>query len=420
MNQTNDISPSPRQKIAYVSLWGTTQLHQRNPYIIAWWSMAFPGSGHMLLSKYLRGFLLFIWEVIVNLNSNLNLALFYSFTGQISLAKEILNTDWLLLYIPTYIFAIWDSYRTAVDLNGIYLLAAREDAKIIPFRMGALEINYLDKRKPWIATAWSALMPGSGQLYIHRIITAGFILSWWIVLIYFSKLLPAIHFSLIGSFHHAKEIVNIHWLLNIPSVYMFAVYDAYVNTVENNKLFDWEQSKFLKQKYQSPNFKLPSKKTQKDGFMHIISTFEHSKYLELAITAIQMKGIPKEDILAVPLDKRGEHAKLFDTLHSSDGVSLMDLSTLFGAIFLLFGTIYGFLLKWGPILWGLIGLLIGFSLGFFIKFLFIKKYTVNRQNKTLSEVVLIISCSAQQVDLIHDILWSNHALGVRKLELDRK
>ncbi|GEM_PF-5166338 len=36
--------------------------------------------------------------------------------------------------------------------------------------------------------------------------------------------------------------------------------------------------------------------------MYIISTFDHSNYLELAITAIQMKGITKENILGVSMD----------------------------------------------------------------------------------------------------------------------
>ena len=49
---------SVRRYIAYISTLGTTQLYLRNPFVIAWWSLAFPGLGHLLLSKYLRGYLL--------------------------------------------------------------------------------------------------------------------------------------------------------------------------------------------------------------------------------------------------------------------------------------------------------------------------------------------------------------------------
>ncbi|MED3816043.1 hypothetical protein P4573_27985, partial [Priestia megaterium] len=116
-NYKND--NTARRYIAHVSIFGTTQIHLRNPYIIAWWSAAFPGFGHLLLSKYLRGFVLFIWEVVINLQSNINVATIHSFQGDIDMAKESLNTRWLLIYIPVYIFAIWDSYRTTVDLNKI-------------------------------------------------------------------------------------------------------------------------------------------------------------------------------------------------------------------------------------------------------------------------------------------------------------
>jgi hypothetical protein len=74
----------------------------RNPYVIALWSAIFPGLGHLLLSKYMRGFMLFAWEIIINLKSHLNAAIFYSFTFQFDMAKEILDKRWLILYIPIY------------------------------------------------------------------------------------------------------------------------------------------------------------------------------------------------------------------------------------------------------------------------------------------------------------------------------
>jgi len=89
-NYTND--NSARYFIAHVHMFGTSFIHLRNPYIIAWWSAAFPGFGHLLLSKYHRGYLLFIWEIVVNLNANINIAMIYSFQGNIAMAKEVLDT----------------------------------------------------------------------------------------------------------------------------------------------------------------------------------------------------------------------------------------------------------------------------------------------------------------------------------------
>jgi len=409
---------SVRRYIAYVSTFGTTQLHLRNPFVIAWWSLAFPGLGHLLLSKCLRGCLLFLWELFVNLNAHINLAILYSFTGRFQMAKDVLDINWVLLYIPTYIFSVWDAYRTTIDLNHQYQLAAREDAEVKMFNINAIEINYLDKRTPWNAALWSSLMPGLGQILTHRVPAALFIIISSIVIAYQAKLLSAIHYTFLGQFDYAKSVINPQWFLNIPSVYLWAIYDAYENTVSNNKLFDWEQTKFLKKNYEGKNFNMPFKNADQRGErMYIISTFDHSNYLELAITAIQMKGIAKENILGVSMDNRGEDRKLFDTLHSSDGLCLLDLPLMLATLFCIFGSIYGFILTWGPVLWGLIGLFIGFSIGLMIKLITTKKYD-NRQKKLKSsEVVLIIECQETQAEIVKDLLWENHALGVRKLSL---
>lgn len=418
MNNSKNNENSPRRTIAFLSLLGTSQLHLRNPYVIAFWSVAFPGMGHLLLSKYLRGFLLFIWEVIVNYKAHVNLLILYSFLGQFEKAKQVVDIQWLSFYIPAYLFAVWDSYRTTIDLNHAYILAAREDAEIEPFKIGTMEINYLDKRKPWVAAIWSLLVPGGGQLYIHRLINAFFILTWWIVICLNAEFLPSVHYTLLGDFQRAKLVLDMQWLLNIPSVYFFSMYDAYTNTVENNKLFDWEQSKFFNREYQNSSFIVPLKKHVRGDKMYVISTFEHSIYLELAITEIQKKGVKKENIMAIPLDKREEQRNLFDSIHSSDGLSLFDLPAILAVLGGIFGGIYGFVLKWGPLIWGLIGIAICFAAGFIIKLMIVKKYSGRQNNKRGEEVVVIIECIENQLETVRNILWNNNALGVRKLDID--
>lgn len=253
-NYTND--NTARRYSAHVSILGTTQLHLRNPYIISWWSAAFPGFGHLLLSKYLRGFVLFIWEVIVNIKANVNLAMIYSFQGEIDMAKDVLDTRWLLIYIPVYLFAIWDSYRTTVDMNKVYLLAEREEHRFNSFSLGALEINYLDKRNPVMASIWSLFVPGLGQLYIHRIVTAFFVIVWVVIFAYYSHGLEAISLLFLGKVEEATSALKPAWLLFFPSIYGFSVFDSYMNTVENNKLYEKEQRKYFKKNYQSPSFKI--------------------------------------------------------------------------------------------------------------------------------------------------------------------
>ncbi len=417
MSQPQASPPAFRRQRAYVSILGITQLHLRNPMIIALWSAIFPGFGHLLLSKFFCGMLLFIWEVFVNLQSNLNLSIYYTFTGDFVMAKAILDKEWLMLYVPTYLFAIWDSYRTAEDINQQFLLAAHEDAPVSPLALHTLGLNHLDKGSPWMGAVWSLLSPGVGQLITRRILPAFFLIGWWIVVVYQSKLLPGIHFTALGQFGLAKEILNKQWVLNVPSIFLFGVYDAYVHTVEGNKLFEWEQARFLRQKFQNGSFQMPFPMRQEDeGGMYVVASFEHSTHLEAAVATLEKQCVPPNDILAVPLDKQDESTLIFDRLRASDRQSMMDYPIIIAAICALFGLIYGFLLHWGPVLWALIGTGVGFGIGIAIKLL-AKRRRKEKIRAQSPEVVLLINCRNIKPDTVQDILWRHGALGVSRLAL---
>jgi hypothetical protein len=396
-----------------VGIFGTTQIHYRNPWTTAMWSVAFPGFGHFLLNKYFRAFALFFWEVFINQVTKLNQAMVYSFTGNFEAAKEVLDLRMILMYIPIYLFAIWDSYRTTVDLNKIYTLAKREDAQFNSFSIGAFEINYLDKRNPLMAILWAMAIPSLGQLYVHSIVLAGFTLIWTAFFIYYSHFLEAVIYLLNGNLDKSNAVLDAQWLLYLPSFYFFTIFDSYVSTVENNKLFEDEQRKYLRGHYQ--NFKFKLKKVSKVVNMQIFATFEHSTYLELAITELEEHGI--ENILAVPLNNRTDEQKLFDNLHQSDGVSLISKGMILAFLFSTVGACRGFVMEWGPIIWGLIGAGGGFLIGFLID-LFMKKVTKRKQTQLKvknSEVVLIVECEQNQKENVENILWNQLALGVAEL-----
>jgi hypothetical protein len=148
--------------------------------------------------------------------------------------------------------------------------------------------------------------------------------------------------------------------------------------------------------------------------VQLFSTFDSSIYLEMAISTLEKKGVKKEQIFAVPLDNRTEDRKVLDTLHRSDGTSLIDIGMALATAFSVIGASIGFELSWGPIYWGLIGAGIGFVLGLAIRLfteLVIKKKKRGLRGKH-SEVILIIDCEEQQVELFENILWNHFALGV--------
>jgi hypothetical protein len=148
--------------------------------------------------------------------------------------------------------------------------------------------------------------------------------------------------------------------------------------------------------------------------MFVIATFENSIYIELAIAALEKQGIPKDMILAAPLDKRKELRSLFDTIHKSDGFSLFDGPAILGTCLMLLGAIYGYILEWGPILWGIIGALSGLLLGFVIKMLLLKKNKRGSNNIT-SEIVLMVRCEDHKWESVEKILWEHLALGLTKI-----
>lgn len=403
-----------RRYKAHVSLFGTTQIHYRNPWTILMWSMAFPGFGHFLLNKYLRGFTLFGWEIYINQATKLNMAMVLSFTGQFEAVKEVLDLKMVLMYIPVYLFAMWDSYRTTVDMNNIYTLAKRENAPFNSFTIGAFEINYLDKRNPLMAILWSMTIPSVGQLYDHRIILAAFNLIWTAIFMYYSHFFQAFIYLVNGNLALSNSVLDAQWLLYVPSFYFFSMYDSYISAVENNKLFEMEQRNYLKKHYQK--FIFPIKKISKVDNMQIFATFEHSINLELAITELEEHGI--HNILAVPLNNRTEERNLFDNLHHSDGVSLISKGMIIAFLLSTVGASIGFELEWGPIIWGLIGAGSGFLIGFGIDLL-VKKITKKKQRLLRgknSEVILIVECEREQKDDVKSILWNQLALGVAELK----
>lgn len=248
---------SPRRTRAYLSPFTTNQLHLRNPWVVAFFAFSYPGFGNLLLHRYAKAFVLILWELFINEQAHINLGIMYTLQGHFDLAKEVMDERWLIVYLGIYMFAIWDSYRSAIEINRLYILADREDAALQPLRIDAWDMNYLDKREPWLAILWSAIAPGLGHLYVHKVITGVFMFGYTVVILYFSHLPVALKNTMLGDFAQAKAEVDMQWLMYLPSIYLFIIYDAYISAVEMNKLFESEQSQYLRRRYQACDYPMP-------------------------------------------------------------------------------------------------------------------------------------------------------------------
>jgi hypothetical protein len=150
--------------------------------------------------------------------------------------------------------------------------------------------------------------------------------------------------------------------------------------------------------------------------LYIVATFKHSRKIEIALADLESNGLDKSNILVLPLDNRVESPQLFDTKNQTDRESMIDIAAILGMVLMLLGAIYGFVLKWGPIIWGLIGLIIGGIIGYFIKYFYLKQKNKRKQNTgeniEQSEIIMIINSLPYQEDKVKQILWNNSALGM--------
>ncbi|MEQ8174664.1 MAG: hypothetical protein ABRQ26_06280 [Syntrophomonadaceae bacterium] len=147
--------------------------------------------------------------------------------------------------------------------------------------------------------------------------------------------------------------------------------------------------------------------------MLVVASFDYCIHTELAISELVEKGVDKEHVLAVPLEVRGETRELLDSIHHSDGVSMIDGGFLVGTTCMTMGVIYGFNLDWGPIIWGLIALLGGVMVGCLFDYLLgSKRHSRNRSRGASGPLVFLIECRADQTEIVKKVLWGHKALGV--------
>ncbi|GMK37741.1 hypothetical protein PCCS19_07950 [Paenibacillus sp. CCS19] len=396
----------PRYSKGKISVFGINSVYPRTPWIAAWWAASFPGFGHMYIGKFMQGFVLVVWELIVNGKAHLNIGIALSFQGRFDEARAAVDQDWALLYVAVYAYSIWDSYRCAVEINKSHVLSEIEDAPVAPSEVSFFDVVILDKKHPWLGMVWSALSPGLGQLYGGSTIIGTFILAWWIFVAYKAMAIRSWLYSFLGDFAGATAVVDWQWFLFMPSIYVFAIYQAYTSVIENNTLFDIEQVRFLRVRAEN----LGQHEPADNGTVQMIATFDHSSFVEMAIHDLEKLGIPSRQIVALPVENLECNTHVIDSIHQVDGRSILDGAMMSAAIFAVLGAIYGFIWYWGPIIWGLIGLAGGFVLGLIIELIFHKgklKFTSGKK----TEVIIEVTCSADMQTRLVQIFKLRKANG---------
>ncbi|MBN8202106.1 MULTISPECIES: hypothetical protein [Bacillaceae] len=141
--------------------------------------------------------------------------------------------------------------------------------------------------------------------------------------------------------------------------------------------------------------------------MLIFGIFEQSIELEQALAELEDTSILREHILVVFMDKshRKQHYSPLRPHAFEVGISFATGAAAIGASM-------GFALTYGPIIWGLIGAVIGFAIGVGSYFLYKKLKNQPSQKRNNHEVTVVIQCQEEQTRLVSDLLWKYQALSV--------
>ncbi len=97
---------------------------------------------------YIKGLVLILLEFLINVLGNFNEVIILSFQGNVEMAVEQANYQWLMFYPCLYFFAMWDAYK---DAGG-----GKEPYAFLPFVFSAYFVT--------VGTIYSSKISLFGQL----------------------------------------------------------------------------------------------------------------------------------------------------------------------------------------------------------------------------------------------------------------
>lgn len=148
--------------------------------------------------------------------------------------------------------------------------------------------------------------------------------------------------------------------------------------------------------------------------MYIFASFNQGALLEIAIADLTRIGLTTKNILVVPLRKTTRKISVFDRIYRADGVSIIDGAALLGTLCMVLGVIFGSVLYWGPIIWGLLGLIVGSLVGLAMDWALTTRNIKSYRRNNPIPVVLIVHCEEAQAETVEKILEEHQALALAR------
>lgn len=153
--------------------------------------------------------------------------------------------------------------------------------------------------------------------------------------------------------------------------------------------------------------------------MMIISTFEHSIEVEEALAVLENMGLSRNEIMTVMMDNYQEITDYNFNSNPNKKTLAFEVGMATSTGVTVIGISYGFMLDWGPIIWGTLSAICGFIIGYSITRLIQTKIFkhIIRKKERLPELAVIIQCHEERSQEVQLVLWEYQAISVGKIYL---
>jgi len=147
--------------------------------------------------------------------------------------------------------------------------------------------------------------------------------------------------------------------------------------------------------------------------MLVIGTFPNDTRVMQALHALENSGIGKDRLLVVPMDHSPDSANSHREIGNPiSGHTSVEFGLACATGVSVIGISRGFMLAWGPILWGLISAVSGFVFGYGVhKWWESRRLSLMRRKKS-SDIHVLVECESAKRKLIVSVLWKHDALAV--------
>lgn len=146
--------------------------------------------------------------------------------------------------------------------------------------------------------------------------------------------------------------------------------------------------------------------------MLIMATFDHSLELEKALLLLEREGIERRGIMVVPLDTPGQDLNVRSEPLPDWKQRAFEVGMALGTACSVVGICVGYVLVWGPLLWGLIAAISGFCTGYGVYAVAHRKQWGTQVSGIRPEAAVIVRVEPDGAAMVRQVLWQHKALSM--------